>query len=252
MNVRTFSRRGVLAALTGLAPAAIFAQGNLLDQGKSLLNQLPGQQQQGKSSSLSEGEIGSGLKEALKIATQHTVGRVGKTDGYNGDPAIRIPLPGPLQTIQGPLKSMGAGGLLDDLQLKMNRGAEQAAPKALNIFGDALSKMSIDDARGILAGPSDAATDYFKRTTTPQLTSAFRPIVDNALSGTGAVAVFKEVQGKAGSIPFAGSEVQGFDLTDFTVGKALDGLFHYLASEEASIRSNPAARTTDLLKKVFG
>jgi len=251
MNVRTFSRRGVLAALTGFAPVLVFAQGNLLDQGKSLLNQVPGSQQ-GKTSSLSDGEIGSGLKEALKVAAQRVVGRVGKTDGYNGDPAIRIPLPGPLQTIQGPLKGMGAGGLLDDLQLKMNRGAEQAAPKALNIFGDALSKMSIDDARGILAGPSDAATQYFKRTTTSQLTAAFRPIVDSALSGTGAVGVFKEVQGKAAGIPFAGSEVQGFDLTDFTVGRALDGLFHYLASEEASIRSNPAARSTDLLKKVFG
>jgi len=252
MIVRTFSRRGILVALSGLAPAAAFAQGSLLDQGKSLLNQIPGQQPQGKTSSLSEGEIGSGLKEALKIATQRVVGRVGKTDGYNADPAIRIPLPGPLQAIQGPLKGMGAGGMLDDLQLKMNRGAEQAAPKALTIFGDALSKMSIDDARGILAGPSDAATQYFKRTTTPQLTSAFRPVVDGALSGTGAVGVFKAVQDKASSIPFAGSEIQGFDLTDFTVGKALDGLFHYLAGEEASIRSNPAARTTDLLKKVFG
>ena len=251
MNVRTFSRRGVLAALTGFVPTAIFAQ-SLLDQGKSLLNQQVPGQQTGKGASLSDGEIGAGLKEALKVATQRVVGRVGKTDGYNGDPSIRIPLPGPLQTIQGPLKGMGAGGLLDDLQLKMNRGAEQAAPKALDIFGNALSKMSIDDARGILTGPSDAATQYFKRTTTPQLTAAFRPIVDSALSGTGAVGVFKEVQGKAGSTPFAGSEVQGFDLTDFTVGKALDGLFHYLASEEASIRSNPAARSTELLKKVFG
>ena len=138
MIVRTFSRRGILVALSGLAPAAAFAQGSLLDQGKSLLNQIPGQQPPGKTSSLSEGEIGSGLKEALKIATQRVVGRVGKTDGYNGDPAIRIPLPGPLQTIQGPLRGMGAGGMLDDLQLKMNRGAEQAAPKALTIFGDAL------------------------------------------------------------------------------------------------------------------
>lgn len=252
MVQRIVSRRGILSAAAAFLPVAALAQGQLLEQGKSLLNQLPGQQGQGKGSSLSEGEIGSGLKEALKVATQRVVGRVGKTDGYNGDPAIRIPLPGPLQTIQGPLKSMGAGGMVDDLQLKMNRGAEQAAPKALDIFSDALSKMSIDDARGILGGPSDAATQYFKRTTTPQLTTAFRPVIDNALSGTGAVGVFNAVKDKASSIPFAGSEIQGFDLTEFTVGKALDGLFHYLASEEASIRSNPAARTTDLLKKVFG
>jgi hypothetical protein len=252
MSDRNFSRRGVLAALAAAMPAAAWAQGNLLEQGKSLLNQVPGQQGTGKTSNLPDGEIGSGLKEALKVGAQRVVARVGKTDGYNGDPAIRIPLPGPLQTIAGPLKSMGAGGLLDDLQVKMNRGAEQAAPKAVGIFGDALSKMSIDDARGILSGPPDAATQYFKRTTTPQLTAAFKPVVDGALSGTGAVGVFNAVKDKAAGIPFAGGEVQGFDLTDFTVGKALDGLFHYLASEEASIRSNPAARTTDLLKKVFG
>ena len=249
MTDRFISRRGLLAA-AALAPSTVFAQNSLLEQGKNLLGQVPGSQ--GKGSSLSDGEIGSGLKEALKVAAKRVVGQVGKTDGYNGDPAIRIPLPGPLQSIEGPLKGMGAGGMLDDLQLKMNRGAEQAAPKALDIFADAIGKMSIEDARGILNGPSDAATQYFKRTTTSSLTTAFRPIVDSALSSAGAVGAFKLVQDKASGIPFAGDEVKGFNLTDFTVGKALDGLFHYLASEEASIRSNPAARSTDLLKKVFG
>jgi hypothetical protein len=252
MVQRIVSRRGILSAAAAFLPLAALAQGQLLEQGKSLLEQLPGQKAQGKASSLSEGEIGSGLKEALKVATQRVVGRVGKTDGYNGDPAIRIPLPGPLQALQGPLKGMGAGGMLDDLQLKMNRGAEQAAPKALDIFGGALARMGIDDARGILAGPSDAATQYFKRTTTPELTSAFHPVIDHALSGVGAVGLFNALKDKASGIPFAGSEIQGFDLTDFTVGKALDGLFHYLAGEEAQIRDNPAARTTDLLRKVFG
>lgn len=253
MSYRFPTRRELLAFLASAAPAAAFAQGQLLDQGKNLLNQMQnGNNASGKGASLSESEIGSGLKDALKVASQRVVGRVGKTDGYNGDPAIRIPLPGPLERIQGPLKSLGAGGMLDDLQLKMNRGAEQAAPKALDIFGGAIGKMSIEDARGILTGPPDAATQYFKRTTTPELTAAFHPVVDNALSNCGAVEAFSLVKTKASSIPFAGSEVQGFDLTDFTVGKALDGLFHYLASEEAAIRNNPGARTTDLLKKVFG
>ena len=143
--------------------------------------------------------------------------------------------------------------MLDDLQLKMNRAAEQAAPKALNIFVDAASKMSITDARAILSGPQDAATQYFKRTTTDSLTKSFRPIVDGTLSQVGAVKAFNGVKSQASSLPFgAGQEASSFNLTDFTVGKALDGLFHYLASEEAAIRSNPAARTTDLLKKVFG
>ena len=250
MSNPPISRRAVLAMLAGAIPAAAWSQ-SLFDQGKSLLDQAQGQPT-GKISSLPEGEIGSGLKEALKIASQRTVARIGKTDGYNGDPAIRIPLPGPLQTAVGPLKAMGAGGLLDDLQVKMNRSAEQAAPKAVDIFGAALGKMNIDDARAILAGPSDAATQYFKRTTTAQLTAAFRPVVESTLSSVGAVGVFGAVKEKASSIPFAGSEIQGFDLTDFTVGKALDGLFHYLAQEEASIRANPAARSTELLKKVFG
>lgn len=256
------SRRAILSASLIAIPFGVMAQGNLLNQGQSLLDKVPSgsvpglpgtpTQSSGTGAGLSQGEIGSGLKDALKVASQKVVGRVGRTDGYNADPAIRIPLPGPLQQIQGPLKTMGAGSMLDDLQVKMNRAAEQAAPKALDIFTDAASKMTISDAQGILHGPNDAATQYFKRTTSGSLTTSFRPIVDNALSGVGAAGVFQSVQAKAASIPMAGQEVQGFSLTDFTVGKALDGLFHYLAQEEAAIRTNPAARTTDLLKRVFG
>ncbi len=117
----------------------------------------------GAGASLSQSEIGSGLKDALKVASQRVVGRVGNTDGYWGDSAIRIPLPGPVEKVGGALKAVGAGGMLDDLQLKMNRAAEQAAPKALNIFVDACSKMTISDARSILTGPNDAATQYFRR-----------------------------------------------------------------------------------------
>lgn len=251
------SRRLLLGAILATAPFVAAAQ-SLLDQGRNLLDKAQGapgatgSRSSGRSgAALSQGEIGSGLKDALKVASQRVVGRVGKTDGYNGDPAIRIPLPDPLAKIEGPLKAVGAGGMLDDLQVKMNRAAEQAAPKALKIFTDAASKMSITDARGILNGPQDSATQYFKRTTSDSLTKSFRPIVDNTLSQVGAVKAFNGVKSQASSLPFAGQEVNSFNLTDFTVGKALDGLFHYLATEEAAIRNNPAARTTDLLKKVF-
>jgi hypothetical protein len=260
------SRRALLGALLAALPSAAFAQGSLLDQGKSLLNNVQkgagnrsggtgsggGGSSTGAGASLPQAEIGSGLKDALKVASQRVVGRVGKTDGYWGDNAIRIPLPGPIDKVSGALKTVGAGGMVDDLHLKMNRAAEQAAPQALNIFVDAASKMSISDARAILTGPNDAATQYFKKTSTGQLTTAFHPIVDNTLSQVGAVKTFNSVKSRASSIPLAGQQIAGFDLTDFTVGKALDGLFHYLGIEEASIRSNPAARTTDLLKKVFG
>jgi hypothetical protein len=262
------SRRALLGALLTALPGAAFAQGSLLDQGKSLLNGVQkngggsasgssasgssGGGSSGAGASLSQGEIGSGLKDALKVASQRVVAQVGKTDGYWGDSAIRIPLPGPVEKVSSALKAVGAGGMVDDLQLKMNRAAETAAPKALNIFVSAAQKMSITDARSILTGPSDAATQYFKKTSTGDLTTAFRPVVDNALSQVGAVKTFNSVKTSASSVPLAGQEVNSFNLTDFTVGKALDGLFHYMAIQEASIRSNPAARTTDLLKKVFG
>ena len=261
------SRRALLGAVFAALPVTALSSNrasaqSLLDQGKNLLNGVQkngglsggtrsGGGSSGAGASLSQGEIGSGLKDALKVASQRVVARVGKTDGYWGDSAIRIPLPGPVQKVEAPLKAVGASGMLDDLQLKMNRAAESAAPKALNIFVSAAQKMSISDARSILTGPSDAATQYFKKTSTGELTTAFKPIVDNALSQVGAVKAFNSVKTSASSVPLAGQEVGSFNLTDFTVGKALDGLFHYMAVEEASIRSNPAARTTDLLKKVF-
>lgn len=251
------TRRVVLGGMLAALPLAAHAQGSMLDRGKSLLGGFGGKSGGGSGggksgANLTEGEIGSGLKDALRVASQRVVGQVGKTDGYNGDPAIRIPLPGPLQQVSGLLKSVGASGMLSDLQLKMNRAAEQAAPKALGIFTDAISKMSISDARGILSGPKDAATQYFRRTTSGDLTREFHPVVDNTLSSVGAVTAYKSVQARASSLPIGGSSLSGFSLTDFTVGKALDGLFHYLAVQEEAIRTNPAARTTDLLKKVFG
>jgi len=261
MLVNMPSRRALLGALLSIVPLAAGAQTHLLDEGREILNQIPGGVSLGARGgagagagnlSLSGGEIGAGLRDALKTAAHRVVGRVGKIDGYNGDPAIRIPLPGPVQRIEPPLKAVGASGMLDDLQLRMNRAAEEAAPKALNIFVDAATRMSINDARAILAGPKDGATQYFKRTKSSSLSTSFHPIVDRSLASVGAVRAFKSVQAQAAGIPFAAAEVNGFDLTDFTVGKALDGLFHYMAVEEATIRTNPAARTTDLLRKVFG
>lgn len=247
---RRLTRRIILGALMVAFPFAARAQGTLLDQGKKLLGSKAGAGKAG--SVLSDGEIGGGLREALKVASQRVVGRLGKADGYNGDPRIRIPLPGPIQNIAGPLKSLGAGGMIDDLQLKMNRAAEQAAPKALGIFTDAVSMMSISDARGILQGPKDSATQYFRRTTSASLTDSFRPVINGSLSSVGAVQTFSSVQAKASGLPLVGKSIGDFNLTDFTVAKALDGLFHYLAAEEDAIRTNPLARSTDLLKKVFG
>ena len=247
MSRRLLSRRLVLSALASTVPLAVRAQSDPL---RNLLNQIPATA--GKGATLSQNQIGLGLKDALKVASQRVIGRVGRAEGYNGDPAIRIPLPEGLQRIEQPLRAVGASGIVDDLRLKMNRAAEQAAPKALNIFVDAATRMTFNDARMILTGPQDSATQYFRRTTSQALTTSFRPVVDSALSAVGAVVAFSAVQTRARSIPFIGQSIADFNLTDFTVGKALDGLFHYLAVEETAIRTNPVARTTTLLRQVFG
>jgi hypothetical protein len=240
-----------LVAMLVVIPALVSAQGNLLNQGQQFLNRaqpsVPGGSS-AKGASLSTGEIGSGLKEALRVASQRTIGRVGKADGYLKDPAIKIPLPNWMEQGRSALRIAGASGLLDDLEVRMNRAAEAAAPKATQIFVNAIQQMSIDDARSILNGPQDAATQYFKRTTTNPLTTAFKPVVDKELQQAGAVQAFDAAKARAGALGGAAN----FDFSSYVLEKALGGLFHYLGQEEAAIRANPAARSTDLLKKVFG
>lgn len=244
-----------------------FAQGNLLDQGRSLLGGSSGSKS-GGTSNLTNSQADSGLREALRVASQRTVARVGKPDGYLRDPAVKIPLPSYLASARDMMARAGMSGMLDDLELRMNRAAETAAPKAADIFAKAISSMSVSDAKGIVTGPQDAATQYFKRTTTQPLTQAFRPIMEQSLSQAGATQAFKKVSqsvsssasGAAGGLGGlagmagmgGGGGPQGFDFTDYAVGKALDGLFHYIGQEEAAIRTNPAARSTELLKQVFG
>ncbi len=246
------SRRFFIGGSLALVPMAASAQ-TANDFLRALTSQgaaRPGAT--GSGASLSQADIGLGLKDALKVATRKVVGQVGRADGYLGDAAIRIPLPGPLERIAGPMRNFGAGFLLDDLSTRMNRAADQAAPRALNIFVNAVTSMSFDDARGILTGAQDSATQYFRRTTSGALTSEFRPVVSSALSGAGALKAWQAVQGRITQNPLLGQLAGGFDLTDFTVGKALDGLFYYVASEEKAIRTNPAARSTDLIRKIFG
>jgi hypothetical protein len=208
--------------------------------------------------SISNSQADSGLREALRVAAQHSVSLVGRTDGYFKDPAVHIPLPGFLNKAKKGLGLVGASGMLDDLELRMNRAAEAAAPKAYDIFVDAISKMTVTDAKDIVTGPNDAATQYLKRTSMAPLTEAFRPIVDQTLADAGAVKAYKATMDRMSSSSLGGmlgggaKGAAGFDLTGFVVQKALDGLFYYVGKEEAAIRTNPAERTTDLLKQVFG
>ncbi len=203
-----------------------------------------------KGSGLSDAKIGSGLKEALKIGTENAVGFTGKTDGYFLNQAIKILMPEKLKTFEKGLRAVGYGPQVDEFVLSMNRAAEKAAPFAKQIFWDAIGEMTFEDVRKILSGNDTAATDYFKGKTTNPLTNVFKPIVSNAMNEVGVTRQYKELVGRYDSIPFVKKE--SFDLDQYVVSKALDGLFYMVGQEEKKIRKNPAARTTDLLKEVFG
>jgi hypothetical protein len=198
---------------------------------------------------LSDAKIGSALKEALRVGTETTISLTGKTDGYFANQAIKILLPSQLQTADKGLRMVGYGPQLDEFVLSMNRAAEAAAPGAKKIFGDAIGAMSIPDVRKIWSGGDNAATQYFKSKTSKQLTAAFKPVVDKALNQVGVTRQYKELLGRAQSIPFMKTE--SLDIDRYVLGKSLDGLFVVLGEQEKQIRTNPAARTTDLLKEVF-
>jgi hypothetical protein len=204
----------------------------------------------GQQSGLSDAKIGSGLKEALKVGTENTVNLTGRLDGYFLNQAIKILMPEKLRNLEKGLRAVGYGPQIDDFVLSMNRAAEQAAPFAKEIFWDAIGEMTFEDARKILSGHETAATDYFKGKTTDKLTAAFKPVVDKAMNEVGVTRQYKDLVGRFQAIPFVKSE--SFDIDHYVVTKALDGLFHVLGEEERKIRTNPAARVTDLLKEVFG
>jgi len=198
---------------------------------------------------LSDAKIGSGLKEALKVGTENTVNVTGKTDGYFLNQAIKILMPEKLQTLEKGLRMAGYGRDIDEFVLSMNRSAEQAAPYAKQIFWDAIGEMTFEDARRILSGNETAATQYFKGKTTDKLTAAFQPVVEKSMNEVGVTKQYNELVGRYQTIPFVKS--QSFDINRYVVTKALDELFFILGEEERKIRTNPAARVTDLLKEVF-
>lgn len=243
------TRRALLATLAvGLVPGRATAQ---LDQLLKQLPQLPGgsggSPQPG---SLGDAKIGEALKQALQVGTENAVKLTGKADGYFKNQAIKILMPEKLKTFERGLRAVGYDKQIDDFVLRMNRAAEAAAPAAKNIFWDAIGTMTIDDAKGILRGPDTAATDYFKSKTTGQLTTAFSPVVHRTMTEVGATKQYEDLFGRAQQIPFL--SLEAFDLDHYVVGKALDGLFLVVGDEEKKIRTNPAARVTDLLREVFG
>ena len=228
-------------AVLVMLPVSAQAQRDLLKRGEG---------SGATSAVLSDQEIGRGLREALKVGVGTVVSQVSATDGYNADPRIHVPLPDSLGTVQKTLARIGMPDLMDDLELRLNRAAEAAAPEARDVFWQAIREMTLDDVRQIYDGPDDAATRYLERTMSDPLAARMRPIVDASLSQAGAVRAYDNALAQYKAIPFVPDAKA--DLTQHVLERALEGLFLYLGEEEAAIRQNPAKRTTELLQKVFG
>jgi hypothetical protein len=203
--------------------------------------------------SLDNSTIVKGLKEALATGTERAVTEVAKPDGYFGNQLIKILLPGKIQQAADLMKEIGYREPVDTLVLSMNRAAEKAAPRAAAFFGDAIRQMTVEDARGILNGGETAATSFFEKKTRSRLFDDFKPTVSKSMDQVGTARAYKDFTGTYATAPLASfAGLPSLDLDNYVTNKALDGLFKMVAEEEKKIRTNPAAQTTDLLKKVFG
>ncbi len=211
---------------------------------------------------LTQGEMVKGLKEALGVGVEQAIARLGVDGGFLTNLAVRIPMPEKLRSVEKTLRAMRQDKLADEFVVTMNRAAERAVPEAAQVFTDALQRMSIDDAKSILTGGNDAATQFFRRTSSTNLFQRFLPIVKKATEQTGVVANYKKITEKASRPESFGGfgrildDVLGgtasFDVDSYVTDKAMDGLFKMVAEEEKKIRENPRARGSQLLKKVFG
>jgi hypothetical protein len=198
---------------------------------------------------LTESEVAGGLKEALSIGISKGATTASQPDGYNKNSLIRIPFPQDVKKVESTLRAIGMGSQVDAFVLSMNRAAEDAAQSAKPIFLGAIKKLTIKDVWGILTGGKDAATQYLKRTTSEELKIAFTPKIQASLDKVNATKYYSDVMGAYNNIPLV--QKVNPDLTGYATQKAIDGLFVLVAQEEANIRQNPIARTTDLLRRVF-
>lgn len=192
----------------------------------------------------------NGLKQALTNGAQSAVAKLGKQDGFMNDPRVKIPLPPSMKRAEAVMHSIGAGKQADDLVLRMNRAAEAAVPKAKPLLIDAAKKMTVQDAKGILTGGPDSATQYFKRTTSEPLAKQFKPIVVKAMEKVKLAEKYDEIA--ASGAKFGLVKDEDANLEDYITRKTLDGLFVGIADEEKKIRENPGAAASSIVKKVFG
>lgn len=204
----------------------------------------------GTSGSLTNSDIASGLKEALRIGASNGANQASRIDGYFKNPLLKIAFPPEAQKVATTLRQLGFNKQVDQFELSLNRAAEDAAKKAAPVFVKAITSMSIQDAVGILRGSNDAATQYLRRTSGQQLVSEFTPIIDSTLQKNNATRYYTSLVNTYNKVPLV--QKVNPNLTQYATNKAVDGLFILVAQEEQKIRENPAARVSDLLKRVFG
>ena len=264
-------RAAALLAVGMLASATASAAGHgqfkdLLDKARQAAEgRVDGHAQ--SAGSLPGSDIAAGLKEALAQGTTRAIRSLGRDGGFWNNPQVRIPLPGRLEQVASLARKLGQGAKVDAFELSLNRAAEKAVPQVADIFGNAIRKMTLQDARGILAGGDHAATDFFRRVAGDELTARIRPIVAHATDSVGVTRRYKAlVSGGGGGLGGTLAELGALgghagkgegtngtlDLDDYVTRKTLDGLFTEIGNEEQAIRQHPAARTSDLLRKVFG
>lgn len=236
-------RRAFVAIVGFLACFASPAGAGFYDTLTDMMGRPSGEQPDGSS-------LIAGLKEALSVGTKNAVRSVSRVDGYYGNDRIRIPLPQKVQKAADILSKLGYEDKVDAFVLSMNRAAEKAAPRAVSFFVDAIKEMTFEDAKRILNGGDTAATEFFESKTRDRLYEAFKPAVSAAMNEVRVTQAYKEMIGKyTSAVPFAG--VEALDLDHYVTSRSLDGLFYMVGQEEKKIRTDPAARVTDLLKEVF-
>ncbi len=213
------------------------------------INEL--QKGKGKGGGLSQSEIADGLKQALQVGAQNATKKVSAVDGFFGNALIKILMPPEAKKVENTLRQLGLGDQVDKAILSMNRAAEDASTKALDIFVDAITHMTIQDGLTILKGKNDAATQYLKDKTMAKLKATFLPVIKESLDKVDATKYWATVFDTYNGLPTTFNKVNP-NLPDYVTERALNGVFVYIADEEAKIRQNPAARVTDLLQKVFG
>jgi hypothetical protein len=199
---------------------------------------------------LTNSESIAGLKEALEKSSAAAIAQLGTANGFLGNPQVKIPLPGALKTAESGLRMMGMGKQADELVVAMNRAAESAVVEAKPLFTNAIKNMSFQDAKAIVTGGDDAATQYFKRTTSEQLTAKFLPIVKQATAKVDLAEKYNAVAGQASK--FGVLDAKSANVEGYVTQKTLDGLFLVMAQQEKAIRKDPIGTGSALLKKVFG